>query len=62
MEIDGEDAEVAPPCSRQREDLSPKYAKRLNRYLMRMENFSGPTYSLSAAALVKSDKFLSSHH
>jgi len=61
MEIDGEDAEArASDAARQREDLSwPKYAKRLNRYLRRMEKLFWPNLFIIGGGISKeSDKFL----
>jgi polyphosphate glucokinase len=61
MEIDGEDAEFrASDAARQREDLSwTKYAKRLNKYLGRMEKLFWPNLFIIGGGISKeSDKFL----
>jgi polyphosphate glucokinase len=61
MEIDGEDAEFnASDAARQREDLSwKKYAKRLNRYLQRMEKLFWPDLFIIGGGISKeSEKFL----
>jgi polyphosphate glucokinase len=61
LEIDGEDAEFrASDAARQREDLSwMKYAKRLNRYLRRMEKLFWPNLFIIGGGISKeSDKFL----
>jgi len=61
MEMDGEDAEFrASDAARQREDLSwTKYAKRLNRYLRRMEKLFWPNLFIIGGGISKeSEKFL----
>ena len=61
MEMDGEDAEFrASDAARQREDLSwTKYAKRLNKYLRRMEKLFWPNLFIIGGGISKeSEKFL----
>jgi polyphosphate glucokinase len=61
LEVDGEDAEFrASDAARQREDLSwRKYAKRLNKYMKRMENLFWPDLFIVGGGISKeSEKFL----
>lgn len=61
MELDGEDAEFhASDAARQRDDLSwKKYAKRLNKYLKRMEKLFWPNLFIIGGGISKeSEKFL----
>jgi polyphosphate glucokinase len=61
LEIDGEDAEFrASDAARQREDLSwRKYAKRLNKYMKRMEKLFWPDLFIVGGGISKEhEKFL----
>ena len=61
LEIDGEDAEFrASDAARQRDDLSwKKYAKRLNKYLGKMERLFWPNLFIIGGGISKeSEKFL----
>lgn len=61
LEIEGEDAEIrASDAARQREDLSwKKYARRLNRYLMRMEKLFWPDMFIIGGGISKdSDHYI----
>jgi polyphosphate glucokinase len=61
MELDGEDAEFrASDAARQREDLSwKKYAKRLNKYMKRMEKLFWPDLFIVGGGISKEhEKFL----
>ena len=61
LEIDGEDAEFrASDAARQREDLSwKKYAKRLNKYLKRMDKLFWPDLYIVGGGISKEhEKFL----
>jgi polyphosphate glucokinase len=61
LEIDGKDAESrASDAARQRKDLSwPKYAKRLNTYMMRMEKLFWPDLFIIGGGISKiHEKFI----
>jgi polyphosphate glucokinase len=61
LEVEGEDAEFrASDAARQREDLSwKKYAKRLNKYLKRMEKLFWPDLFIVGGGISKEhEKFL----
>jgi polyphosphate glucokinase len=61
VEIDGKDAETrASDAARQRKDLSwPKYAKRLNTYMMQMEKLFWPDLFIIGGGISKvHDKFI----
>ena len=61
LEIDGKDAETdASDAARQRDDLSwKKYAKRLNKYLLRMEGLFWPDLFIVGGGISKKhEKFL----